>query len=92
MSSANFCSLDVLLVVGENSSVTTDMEDEDTLRKVVDRLQEKFPELPREKLEEAAKVEFDELAGRPVHDYLSILTERAAKKRLKREGSASVKS
>ena len=72
--------------------MTTDMEDEDTLRKVVDRLQEKFPELPREKLEAAAKIEFDELAGRPVHDYLSILTERAAKKRLKRDGAASAKS
>jgi hypothetical protein len=72
--------------------VTTDIEDEDALRQVVDRLQEKFPELPREQIEAAARIEFDELAGRPVHDYLSILTERAAKKRLKRDGVSRTKA
>jgi len=61
------------------------MDDEETLRQVVDRLAEKFPDLPRPELEAAARTEFDALVGRPVRDYLSILTERAAKKRLKRE-------
>jgi anti-sigma-K factor RskA len=65
--------------------VTTDIDDEETLRQVVDRLAEKFPDLPRSELEAAARTEFEALVGRPVRDYLSILTERAAKKRLKRE-------
>ena len=38
----------------------------------------------RETLVEAAvRVELDQLANRPVKDYLEVLTERAAKKRLK---------
>jgi hypothetical protein len=68
------------------------MEDDDTLRQVVDRLQERYPDLPRGEIEAAARVEFDELVGRPVHDYLSILTERAARKRLKRDGASASKS
>ena len=64
--------------------MTTDIDDEETLRQVVDRLAEKFPDLPRPEIESAARAEFDALTGRPVRDYLSILTERAAKKRLKR--------
>jgi anti-sigma-K factor RskA len=77
---------------GESSTVTTDIEDEDALRQVVDRLQEKFLDMPREQIEAAARIEFDELAGRPVHDYLSILTERATKKRLKRDGVSRTKA
>jgi len=70
-------------------SVTTDVDDEDTIRQVVDRLQEKNPDAPREQLERIAREEFDAIAGRPVRDYLSILTERASKKRIKREGAGS---
>jgi len=70
-------------------SVTTDVDDEDTIRQVVDRLQEKNPDVPRENLERIAREEFDAIAGRPVRDYLSILTERASKKRIKREGVGS---
>ena len=65
--------------------MTTDIDDEDTIRQVVDRLQEKLPDVPRPEIEAAARAEFEQLSGRPVSDYLSILTERAAKKRLKRE-------
>jgi hypothetical protein len=69
--------------------VTTDVDDEDTIRQVVDRLQEKLPDTPRDELERVAREEFDAISGRPVRDYLSILTERAAKKRIKREGKAA---
>lgn len=65
--------------------MTTDIDDEDTIRQVVDRLQEKLPDVPRERIESVARAEFDALSGRPVHDYLSILTERAAKKKLKQK-------
>ena len=68
--------------------MTTDIDDEDTIRQVVDRLQEKLPDLPRDRIEQVARAEFEALSGRPVHDYLSILTERAAKKKLKQKSDA----
>jgi len=69
--------------------VTTDVDDEDTVRQVVDRLQEKYPDVGRAEIEGVAREEYDALAGRPVRDYLSILTERAARKRLKRDSKKS---
>jgi anti-sigma-K factor RskA len=64
--------------------VTTDIDDEETIRQVVDRLQKKFPDLPRTQIEHVARSEFAALADRPVRDFLTILTERAAKKRLRK--------
>ena len=72
--------------------MTTDIDDEDTIRQVVDSLQEKLPDVPRAEIETVARAEFDALSGRPVHDYLSILTERAAKKRLKSKTSVGGKN
>ena len=67
--------------------VSTDIDDEETVRQVVERLQKKFPDVPREEIEVVAQSEFDALAGRPVRDFLTILTERAAKKRLKKSAA-----
>jgi translation initiation factor 2 alpha subunit (eIF-2alpha) len=64
--------------------VTTDIDDEETIRQVVERLDEKFPDVPRAEIEEVARAEFAALSDRPVRDFLTILTERAAKKRLKK--------
>ncbi|TBN57638.1 hypothetical protein EYE40_09705 [Glaciihabitans arcticus] len=64
--------------------MTTEMNDEDVMHQVVDRLVEKNEDIPRELIDEVVREEFTALAGRPVRDYLSILTERAAKKRLKK--------
>ncbi|WP_411701271.1 three-helix bundle dimerization domain-containing protein [Conyzicola sp.] len=69
--------------------MTTDVDDEDTIRQVVDRLQEKLPDTPRDELERVAREEFESLSGRPVRDYLSILTERAARKRIKRDSKVA---
>jgi len=63
------------------------MNDEDTIRQVVERLQEKLPDVPRDEIARVARTEFDALSGRPVNAYLSILTERAAKKKLKSKSS-----
>jgi hypothetical protein len=63
--------------------VTTDVDDENTIRQVVDRLQEKYPDMDRTELDAVAREEFVSLSGRPVRDYLSILTERSARKRIK---------
>ena len=40
-------------------------------------------------IDEVVREEFAALAGRPVRDYLSVLTERAAKKRLKKLAKAA---
>jgi hypothetical protein len=61
-----------------------DVTDEDMIQEVVDRLQEKFPETSRAEIDRIARAEFDELSGRPVRSYLTILVERSTKKRLKK--------
>jgi len=69
--------------------MTTEMNDEDVMHQVVDRLVEKNEGVPRDLIDEVVREEFTALAGRPVRDYLSILTERAAKKRLKKLSKSS---
>lgn len=64
--------------------MTTDIDDEESIRQVVDRLEKKFPDVPRGEIEGVARAEFTALSDRPVRDFLTILTERAAKKRLKK--------
>jgi len=68
--------------------VAKDVSDEDTIQQVTERLQAKFPDMPREEIENATRAEFDDFAGRPVKDYLAILVERSTKKRLKKSASA----
>ena len=64
--------------------MTTEMNDDEVKAQVVANLALKNPDIAINVLEELAEEEFDALAGRPVRDYLSVLTERAAKKRLKK--------
>ncbi len=61
----------------------TDISDEDVMREVTEKLEAKYPNLNRDDIQMVVSEEFSALAGRPVRDYLSVLTERAAKKRLK---------
>ena len=72
--------------------MTTEIDDEETIRQVVARLEEKYPTTSRAEIETIARDEFEALAGRPVRDYLSILTERAAGKRIKKSNKASDKT
>jgi hypothetical protein len=64
------------------------MTDEETIQQIVERLVAKFPDTPRAEIETIARSEFDDLAGRPVRDYLAILVERSSKKRLKKASNA----
>lgn len=64
--------------------MTTEMDDREIIEKVREKLRERYPELPAEQVDSAVEEEFAALAGRPVRDYLLVLTERAAKKRLKK--------
>ncbi|WP_374008203.1 three-helix bundle dimerization domain-containing protein [Leifsonia sp. LS-T14] len=66
-----------------------EVSDEDTIQQVVERLQEKFPDTPKADIENATRTEFAEFAGRPVRDYLAILVERSAKKRLKKAAGSA---
>jgi anti-sigma-K factor RskA len=80
--------IDVAQECEETQIVTTDIDDEETIRQVVDRLEKKFPALPRAQIEDVARAEFMALSDRPVRDFLTILTERAAKKRLRKTDAA----
>jgi hypothetical protein len=75
-------------IVRTLNGVSTDIDDEETVRQVVERLEKKFPDVPRDQIAAIAQTEFDALAGRPVRDFLTILTERAAKKRLKKDAAS----
>jgi len=66
-----------------------EVSDEETIQQVVERLQEKFPDTPKADIEDATRTEFAEFAGRPVKDYLAILVERSAKKRLKKSAGST---
>ncbi|SFN85309.1 three-helix bundle dimerization domain-containing protein [Mycetocola miduiensis] len=60
------------------------IDDEETIRQVADTLEVKYPDMARAELEAIVREEFGAISGRPVRDYLSILTERAARKRIKK--------
>jgi Mg2+/Co2+ transporter CorC len=65
--------------------MTTDLENEDIIHQVVGELEKKFSDRPADEIESVVREEFAVLADRPVRDYVLILTERAAKKRLKHD-------
>lgn len=68
--------------------MTTDMTDDEVMAQVSDRLSEKNADVPRAVIDDVVREEYQALAGRPVRDYLSVLTERAARKRLKKLGKS----
>ena len=63
--------------------MTTDIDIDEIFTQVSARLREKFPNRSPGEVEAVVRAELDVLANRPVKDYLEVLTERAAKKRLK---------
>ena len=69
--------------------MSTDMNDAEIITQVMQKLSEKFPNIPQADIEQVVRDEFGPLAERPVRDYLGVLTERAAKKRLKQQLAAA---
>jgi len=69
--------------------MTTEISDQEVMVQVADKLSEKNSDVPRNVIDDVVREEFMALAGRPVLDYLSVLTERAAKKRLKKLAKAA---
>jgi hypothetical protein len=65
--------------------VTTEVKPEEVVKQVTQSLRERFPDADEAEIDRVVRAELAELVGRPVQDYLAILTERAAKKRLKKD-------
>lgn len=66
-------------------AVTTDVNPEEVVVQVSARLREKYPDASPEDVDRVVRAELAELIDRPVQDYLAVLTERAAKKHLKKD-------
>jgi hypothetical protein len=65
--------------------VTTDVKPEEVVKQVTQSLRDRYPDTDAAEIDRVVRAELAELVDRPVQDYLAILTERAAKKRLKKE-------
>lgn len=65
--------------------MATEFDRDSVIAQVTERLAEKFDGLDRSRIEAIVTEEVDELADKPVHDYVAVLGERAAKKRVKDE-------
>ena len=62
--------------------MTSDFDPDQVVREVSVVLQRKYPDADPSEVERVVRSEVDELKDRPVHDYVSVLAQRAAKKRL----------
>lgn len=69
----------------QGGSVTTEVKPEEVIIQVSERLRAKYPDVSPDEIDRIARAELAELVDRPVQDYLAVLTERAAKKRLKKD-------
>ncbi|MBW4040974.1 MAG: hypothetical protein HIU86_02435 [Acidobacteria bacterium] len=65
--------------------MASEFEPEQVVREVTDALRRKFPGKDPAEVERVVRAEVDELKNRPVHDYVSVLAQRAAKKQLRAE-------
>lgn len=64
--------------------MTTEFDQADVVRQVSERLAEKFPDKDAATIERLVQLEVAALAKKPVTDYVSVLSERAVRKMLKR--------
>jgi hypothetical protein len=65
--------------------MTTDLDLDQVVRDVTASVRKKFPDHSEEQVAPLVREELADLQDRPVQDYLTVLTERAVKRRLKRE-------
>ncbi|MDJ0335332.1 MAG: three-helix bundle dimerization domain-containing protein [Rhodoglobus sp.] len=65
--------------------MTSDFDADEVARQVTARMHERFPQASASHVESIVREEVAALADKPVHDYVAVLAERAAKKRLKRD-------
>ena len=60
------------------------LQEDQGIAKVIDRLSERFPELERAQVEQVVAAAHSQLDGHPIRDYVPVLVERTAKERLRR--------
>lgn len=68
--------------------MTTELDVDQVVRDATAAVRKKFPDRADSDVEAVVREELDKLLDRPVQDYLSVLTERAARQRLKRDAAA----
>jgi hypothetical protein len=64
--------------------MASDIDDDEIVAQVTQKLSAKFPDASPTEVESIVREELDQITGRPVRDFLGVLTERAAKQRLKK--------
>lgn len=65
--------------------MTTQLDRDEIVNQVASKLASKHPKWPASEVERVAREELDAIADSPVQDFLLVLTERATKRRLKRD-------
>ena len=63
--------------------MATEFDPNEVVRQVTESLVRKFPDRDEASVELMVRQQVDELKDRPIHDYVSVLAERAVKKQLK---------
>jgi hypothetical protein len=63
--------------------MATEFDPDEVVRHVTESLVRKFPDRDQASIESLVQTQVDELKDRPIHDYVSVLAERAVKKQLK---------
>jgi hypothetical protein len=62
-----------------------DLNEDKAVAEVSDRLAERFPSIPRSRIDEVVESERRALEGKPIRDYVPVLVEHGAKARLREE-------
>ncbi|MFP3464160.1 three-helix bundle dimerization domain-containing protein [Leifsonia sp. SIMBA_070] len=72
----------------ENAADQTATEEDIAVEHAADRLVERFPEVPREHIEELVEEHHEEFEGAPVRDFVPVLIEHDVKQELNAEERA----
>jgi hypothetical protein len=67
-----------------------DAEEERAVEDVIERLAGRFPDVPRDHIATVVHETHLELEGNPIRDFVPVLVEHAAKKRLRREATPAM--
>ncbi|PZQ91957.1 MAG: hypothetical protein DI534_03150 [Leifsonia xyli] len=65
-------------------NVAAELTDDEIIKQVTESLRAKFPDTSDTEIDAIVREEFLKISDRPVRDFFGVLTERAAKKRLKK--------
>ncbi|WP_353813693.1 three-helix bundle dimerization domain-containing protein [Agromyces sp. SYSU T00266] len=70
--------------MGSPESTSREDNEQRSVDEVIDRLAKKFPQLDREEIRRIVDEEHHAFDGRPVRDFVPVLVEKGAKRRIKR--------